>query len=191
MRLLGGLTGLLLWLTATCAPVWAQDSAYTRMGDCTPRNAPAGFEYFNAFLQCEGYGGWPVFTGSTDGMSRLAFGARNLAGQLAETPITTIEGRATAASTIEWRVNGQTPFATIARWQARLGPQVVEDYLVVSALDSGRGACHVAYVDARAVDNAEMVARRAADRMAPGFQCGSRGPFRIGAAEAQRLMARR
>ncbi len=173
------------------APSAAQESAYTRLGDCSARNAPAGFEFLDSFLACEGYGRWTVYAGATGQSQRLAYGDRNLARQLSETPITVSGAMATTAETIEWRTSGRQPYATIARWTARRGPARLEEYLVVSALDGQNGACHVAYVDVTEVSNANAVARQAADDLANGFRCGSRAPYRIGASEARRLMSGR
>ncbi|MCP2678202.1 hypothetical protein NHF45_01505 [Maricaulaceae bacterium NA33B04] len=168
---------------------WAQDSTYTRIGDCSARRAPAGMEYLNAFMACEGYGGWAVYKGSTNQAERLAYGDRGLVRQLSQTPIRSTVGLASTAETIEWRTRGRQPYAVIARWTARRGPTRLEEYLVVSALDARNGACHLAYVDVTEVSNANDVARRIADRSAPGFTCGTQAPTRIGMSEARRLMA--
>ncbi len=170
---------------------WAQDSTYTRIGDCSARRAPAGMEYLNAFMACEGYGGWAVYTASTNQAERLAYGDRGLVRQLSETPIRSTVGLASTAETIEWRTRGRQPYAVIARWTARRGTTRLEEYLVVSALDARNGACHLSYIDVTEVSNANDVARRIADRTAPGFTCGSRTPTRIGASEARQLMAGR
>ena len=180
------------------------DSAYTRIGDCTPRNPPPGYEFLIAFTACDGRDGWTVYSGATEHSGRIAFGDRAIERQLSETPVTSVAQFSNTSETIEWRMEdsgrGWRPFATIVRWramrpEARSGAQrfeltTVEEYLVVSALDRRNGACHAVYVDVRQVNDANTVARRAADVMARGFECGSRAPFRIGAAQARRLMAR-
>lgn len=178
------------------------DSAYTRIADCAPRTAPEGYESLISFMACEGRDGWTVHVGATAHTSRLAFGERALERQLAETPILSVAQVSNTSQTIEWRLEthrrGWRPFAAIVRWRA-LRPDLrgdgsrpdmvtVEEYLVVTALDARNGACHAAYVDARRVRDANTVARRAADVMARRFECGSRAPFRIGPAEAERLM---
>ncbi len=178
-------------LVAVPSAANAQQSAYTRIGDCSARNAPAGFEFLISFLACEGYGGWTVYSGATEQSARIAFGERNLARQLSESPFTAVGAFSTTAETIEWRTQGRMPFATIARWTARRGPTRLEEYLVVTALDSRNGACHVAYVDVTRVPNANAVARAAADQIADGYRCGSGAPMRIGAAEARHLMSGR
>lgn len=178
-------------LLAATAPASAQDSTYTRIHNCSAQNAPAGFEYLISFLACEGYGGWTVYSGATEQTARLAFGSRNIARQLSETPITSNGAFSTTAETIEWRVRGRTAYATIARWTARRGPTRLEEYLVVTALDTRNGACHVAYIDVTVVSSANVVARAVADQMADGFRCGSRGPQRISAREARRFNAGR
>ncbi len=174
-------------LIALTAPASGQESVYTQIGDCSARNAPNGFEFLISFVACEGYGEWTVYAGATEQTARLGFGERNLPRQLEETPITSVGAFSTTAQTLEWRTRGRTPFATIARWTARRGSARLEEYLVVTALDARNGACHVAYIDATRINEANAVARAAADQMAEGFRCGSRAPQRIDATQARRL----
>lgn len=44
---------------------------------------------------------------------------------------------------------------------------------------TGEGACHLARVDARAVPDANAVARRLADERAPSFRCGADAPLAV------------
>lgn len=86
--------------------------------------------------------------------------------------------------TVEWRVavdGGKTvPFATILRWNVMTekdheagGPVAASGrVLVVTRLNPG-GVCHVGYVDARAIPNANEIARRIADERARSFRCGT------------------
>ncbi len=205
MRLAAVIAGFLAPLAAAAsAAAQPVDSAYTRVADCAPRTPPQGYEFLASFLACEGRDGWTVYLGATGHSGRIAFGERALDRQLSETPITSVAQFSNTSETIEWRMEaagrGWRPFATIVRWRAmrpqaragsnRLEMATVEEFLVVSALDARNGACHAAYVDARRVRDANTVARRAADVMARDFACGTRAPFRIGPAEAERLMAR-
>jgi len=195
MVLRAALLSIVSALPAGAAPATAQsfDSAYTRIGDCEPRNAPEGYEFLISFMACAGYGDWVLYVGATEQTSRLAFGGRNLDQQFSETPINRVGAVSNTGDTIEWRLSGERAFATILRWRAmrpgQSGFQTVEEYLVVTALEGGNSACHAAYVDVRTVPNANRVARRAADTIARDFQCGARAPFRIGLDEARRLMA--
>ncbi len=78
--------------------------------------------------------------------------------------------------TLEWRIgdNGR-PYATIQRWHIADNSDPGPDgrprtvpLLVVTRLSP---ACHVAYVDARANQLPNELARDLADRLAPGFDC--------------------
>lgn len=80
-----------------------------------------------------------------------------------------------ALSPVEWRLRDGKPFAVIERWRV-----VTDDdgntvtWLVVSALQ-GEEACPVHYV-AGSYPDANAQARRAADDLAPGFDCARDTP---------------
>jgi hypothetical protein len=180
-------------LMAGSASAQRYDSAYSRIGDCEPRDPPEPYGFLSVFMACRGYGGWTVYVGATDSTARVAFGARNLDRQFSQAPLEAIGALASTGETIEWRLSGRQAFATILRWRVvrrgEDGAETLGEHLVVSALEGSDSACHAAYVDVRTVPNANTVARRAADTIARGFQCGAREPVRIGPAEARRLMA--
>lgn len=76
---------------------------------------------------------------------------------------------------IEWRLSNAEgrwkPFATILRFYTDGEPDADEgQILVVTRLEEG-ATCHVAYIDARANANANVLAREAADDIAPDFDC--------------------
>jgi hypothetical protein len=80
--------------------------------------------------------------------------------------------------TIEWRSADDKPFAIIQRWYLAdngdpdtSGRPTDKPMLVVTRLPPG-AVCHVAYVDAQANPNANELARKAADELARGFNCG-------------------
>ena len=81
---------------------------------------------------------------------------------------------------MEWRAlrhgNGQlVPFATILRYYTDKGtedPGARGQILVITRL-APDDACHVGYVDALANKDANRLARRVADLMAPEFDCAS------------------
>jgi hypothetical protein len=78
---------------------------------------------------------------------------------------------------LEWRLDAKTkkPFATIQRWfiadNENQGPKGPKDVpiLVVQRLSP---ACHVAYIDASANTDANVLAAQAADEKADAFKCG-------------------
>jgi|SRR4051794_16361069 hypothetical protein len=81
-------------------------------------------------------------------------------------------------TTVEWRAAGAKPFAIIQRWHIADGADLdkqgrpnTKAVLVVTRLPPGP-VCHVAYVDGNANPKANELARKAADDLARGFQCG-------------------
>jgi hypothetical protein len=80
-------------------------------------------------------------------------------------------------NTIEWRMADGRPFAMIQRWHIadnddpeKNGRPKTKQMLVVTRLPPG-AVCHVAYIDVKANPDANEVARKAADELAPGFDC--------------------
>ena len=53
------------------------------------------------------------------------------------------------------------------------------EILVVTKVNDKEG-CHVAYIDALANKNANVIARNASDNIAPLFRCGHQQPIRLG-----------
>ena len=180
----------------------AVSSAYSQLDRCVEIDGPAPVNE-----RCEGYGDWTVFIGASDHSAGLAYSQRARDEQMAQRPVSGGLFQS-FARVIEWRVRdeagGWTPFATIHRWTAATpvfddaagdftgAVDTVAEVLTVTALrpEGPIGACHIAYVDAREVYDANLVARAAADLDAPLFRCGEDAPVRIGAGEAVRLMER-
>jgi hypothetical protein len=91
------------------------------------------------------------------------------------------------AATVEWRSVDGKPFAIIQRWQIADNDDVDRDrrptakpMLVVTRLPPG-AVCHVAYIDVTANPDANELARKAADKDARGFKCGTDAVKVIGA----------
>ena len=78
--------------------------------------------------------------------------------------------------TLEWRVrkvNGKwVPFATILRWHTESGDMAEQkgEVLIVTKLEAGN-TCHVAYIDAQLVPDANKIARAFADEETKDFDC--------------------
>jgi hypothetical protein len=84
-------------------------------------------------------------------------------------------------ATVEWRLKDGRPQAAILRWfieniddAGSADPTKVGQVLVVSrvAQPEDKQACVAGYIDARANKDANVLARRIADTIAPTFKCG-------------------
>lgn len=129
-----------------------------------------GDEYvFEGAWVCEGYGGANIFIAGSDDRNYAAFG-RDGTGHCAFNK--TFYSFNTPLSPVEWRVRDSKPFAAIERWSVVRGETgKSETWLVVNALREN-DSCHVHYV-AGSLADANALAQRAADTLAPGFDCGS------------------
>lgn len=122
---------------------------------------------FAGTWKCKGYKGHDIAISVSDERTRLGFGP-HAPGTCAY--LRTFYRFNDALSPIEWRLKDGKPFAAIERWRV-----VTDDdghsvtWLVITKLD-GRQACSVHYV-AGSYPNANEQARRAADELAPGFDC--------------------
>lgn len=133
---------------------------------------------------CPGYQGWEVLIIS--GEHGSAEGYRSPAGQASDymnPPMRGLFGH--YGDVIEWRLDGGTPFATIHRYYndtpEMMDPDNAGEWqtLVVTALQPGTPevACHVAYIDASSLPNANEMARQAADLLASEWFCGIDSPL--------------
>lgn len=171
--------GLLLLASAT--GVAAQvESAYTPLDLDKCRHARGRDVEDYGTWRCRGHGGIAVHVGGGDQRSQVSFG-RSAGREPA--------ARQTLASfnhhgrTIEWRLRrGKPPYAAIMRWSTTVatdGEPVRGQVLVVTRLPPG-AVCHVGYVDGRANPDANVLARRIADQVAPEFRCGRDKPVVLG-----------
>lgn len=148
----------------------AFNSAYTDidLNECLVLEA----DDFGASWSCPGYKGYPLMV--TEGDLRFSliygFGARMADGQ-------TLPPFNHLGEKLEWRLSNDLgrwmPIATIVRYHTA-DPETGEDkgqVLVVTQLVEGN-SCHIAYIDALANDNANELAREAADASGD-FDCAS------------------
>ncbi|QKV19897.1 hypothetical protein [Oricola thermophila] len=185
--------GLVLAASAATA---AEDvaSVYTRLdvpADCVALSAdPMGGTF-----SCPGHGGYGVLLAEGDLRQSVFFGHLGpWYGEPAWESFVTFNG---AGDTVEWRLDGGVPFATILRWFIDgINPETGSpdaghrgQVLVVSKVGQpGVGdACVVGYVDALANADANVLAREVADTFARDFACreeepryhGERGPLAL------------
>lgn len=133
---------------------------------------------------CPGFGGWEVLI--ITGEHGSAEGYRAPSGQASDylnPPMRGLFGH--YGDVIEWRLDDGTPFATIHRYYndtpEMMDPDNAGEWqtLVVTALQPGTPevACHVAYIDASSLRNANVIARQAADLLASEWFCGIDSPY--------------
>jgi hypothetical protein len=150
-------------------PAAAQESVYTSLDLAACAAMPAERAEAPRVWLCAGYADISVLVIEAEGHFYVSYGfvpdAEAAIYQTLE-PVNTIN------DLLEWRLDaaGQ-PIATILRFFVTgTGPLGGEgEVLVVTRVQSP--ACHVAYVDARAVPDANDLARRAADLLPLGFGC--------------------
>ncbi len=163
------------------APATAQqiDSAYTKieLDACTVTSV----DELGGSWACPGYKGYPLYVAEGDLRMFVSygFGAPDevAAGQ-------TLPQFNTINETLEWRLvqtdYGWLPFATILRFFTQTGDGSEPDgqTLVVTKI-APANTCHIAYIDARRIDNANALARQYADETAASFDCASDEPVRV------------
>jgi len=183
------LVTLFATIWATPSAIGQETSTYTKLdldGNCRKLE-----EYeLGLALVCEGYKDHPVYFSEGDLRQMVRFG--NIRSQLGQWE--SFGEFNYANDTIEWRLENGKPFATILRWFIEntddIGNVAGErkgQVLVVSTVASQEVpvSCVVGYIDARANNNANLLARKLADTKARNFNCsvdkaqfvGKRGKF--------------
>ena len=172
----------LLGLLLCTAPALAQQgltSAYTDLDldQCLVLEA----DDFSVSWACPGYKGFPLRVVESDLRFSLSYGFNpdeNAAGAQTLPPFNRLGEK------LEWRLSNERgyffPIATIVRYHTA-DAETGEDkgqVLVVSQIAQAN-SCHIAYVDALANENANELARQAADR-AGDFDCANDEPEVIG-----------
>lgn len=162
------------------------DSAYTKLdfeNGCVWKK-PASEEEagMGGSAICNGYiykgYSWPVYFAEGDIRQFVSFGSvsdlNGLAGGFAEWNAVN--------TTIEWRLDNRKPFATILRWfidnvnpdTGNADKKYRGNVLVITtvAQKNNMQSCVIGYVDARANKNANVIARKIADKYGDNFICG-------------------
>lgn len=172
------LVSIALGLCLLAAPAAAQryDSAYTKLDldDCTLYDmSDLGGSWF-----CTGYKGAQYYVAEGDLRMFVSYGP-DAENEMAAHQ--TLPRFNTVNDTLEWRLverkSGWVPFATVLRFFTEIGDGSEPDgqVLVVTKIETGN-TCHIAYVDALRIPDANVVARQYADGMAQDFDCASDDP---------------
>src|SRR6202166_342004 len=163
------------------APASAQTfgSSYTSTAprDCRVTSAGNGVDD-STIRVCPGMAGLKVLVSEDDLRETVSVGrnrataAREPAAQAGFGPFNS------TTATVEWRALNGKPCAIIQRWyiadtndEDKNGRPIAKPMLAVTRLPPGP-VCHVAYIDVKANPDANELARKAADEIARGFQCG-------------------
>jgi hypothetical protein len=181
-------------LSLAIANAKAADSSYSSIAPKACRSVAAlkidGTEYA-ASRVCPGRGGYKVYVDEEDLRETLSVG-KTLRQAVREPAAADRFGAFNSyEDTVEWRLRaGGTPYALIAGWAFAdndhpdaAGRPKSARLLVVMRLPPGP-VCKIAYVDRAANNDANALARKAADAIAPNFKCGSDTPIMIGTAGA-------
>ncbi|VAW19118.1 hypothetical protein MNBD_ALPHA12-731 [hydrothermal vent metagenome] len=151
------------------------DSVYTKLdlNDCKQIPYSATEVADGASYACMGYDNTLVYVAEGDLRMFVSYGLNALKEKAAQQ---TLPAFNTINDTLEWRLiyeNGKwQPFATILRWYTQSGDPSSQkgEILVVTKLEPGN-VCHVAYINARLVPEANKIARDIADKTVAGFNC--------------------
>jgi hypothetical protein len=179
-------------LTALPAqPALAIESAYTELnfdnGSCKRTDGPPTQEEEDlgvASLICPGLQGYPVQFNSDDERETVHYG--DPAKATTDTAWESFLPFNHMADKFEWRLERGVPFAAIHRFMLSTGDEVPGSasapvkgqVLVISKVGQpgGPGGCVIGLVDALENVDANELARKVADEIAPGFKCGKDKP---------------
>lgn len=169
-----------LSLSALACQASAQESAYSHVNGETCHTVSESDEGggYSVIQRCEGHDGWNVYFDSGDHGSSSAFSRSEL------TPETMPYGGYIGNfggfnDVIEWRLDTRgEAFATIHRYRSQSftseGDAIDHSILIVTRLEAGAvpESCHVGYVVASEIADANVHAREMADMLAADFVCG-------------------
>lgn len=135
---------------------------------------------FEVEFACPGYKGYPVRVVEADLRFYVSFGFgahAEMAAHQTLAPFNRIN------DTLEWRMRNEEgrflPFATILRWYTEDLPDAPgAQFLVITQL-APDNSCHIGYVNASSVQNANEKAREIADQSGGKFECGRDEPIRV------------
>jgi hypothetical protein len=168
----------LIGAAAFAAPAAAQESVYTSLdlAACAQMPAEGRAEQPNVWV-CDGYAGYWVLVLEAEGRFYVSYARYFPEAQPAV--YETLEPLSNINDVLEWRLDAAgNPVATILRFfvhdTGTMGGGEGQ-VLVVTKLDPE--ACHIAYIDAGAVADANVLAREVADLVPRGFACMQHSPL--------------
>lgn len=135
-------------------------------------------------LGCKGLKDYPVLYKEGDARPSLFYGSLDKAYR--DSAFETFSAFSSVNSTLEWRVEGERPFATILRFfisntnqdTGEVDEKLKGQVLVISRVGTGEdgSSCVVGLVDALANKDANRLAQSVADKRVRGFRCGVEQP---------------
>lgn len=165
--------GLIITVGSKSALTAEITSVYTKIDleACQLLSAPSDEDAtIGGTWTCAGYHGQPVMVAEGDLRMFVSFGPD--AGN-EPAAVQTLPRFNTINETLEWRLRGGVPFATILRWFPSKADGSQGSVLIVTQLLPGGGTCQIARIDAKANKNANVMARQAADTLAGQFNCSA------------------
>lgn len=158
-----------LILALTCEAAWAQSHVFTYsdtdLAKCTPGREAA----FGPTFHCSGLDDTKVLIGVGDHKTFVSYGERP-----EEEFVWTqsVPGTNRIGAKIEWISKDGEPVASILRYYIdRSAADLPEKQMLVVAKISPGNTCHVAYIDALTIENANSLARAVALDLVPHWNC--------------------
>ncbi|AKS41538.1 hypothetical protein WM2015_1164 [Wenzhouxiangella marina] len=174
-------------LASATAAVQAQDSVYTPLDKERCQILLEETEAPGAYTEsrCTGHGGWSLFLRSGEHGESSAYSQGSAIPKDFEYG-GYVGNFGNYHDVVEWRLDSDgVPFATIHRYHSAVvvenGDMAPTSVLIVTGLRPGgeRESCHIGYILASEVADANVQARRMADEIAPLIDCEDHQPFRI------------
>ena len=160
-------------LGAASAQEWRSTYTDISFSNCITLSTDPGY---SAERACPGYKGYPLLIGEGDLRMFVSYGfnARN-----EKAASQTLPNFNTIGEKLEWLIAdhpdlGEQPVASILRYHLDRSEGFIPDtqVLVITKIEPGN-TCHVAYIDAVANQNANVLARNTAAELVPGWDCNT------------------
>ena len=166
----------------TFSAIAAPTSQYTSVAFDKCKQLTADAESGSVTFTCPGLAGLDVWLAEGDLRLFLSYGPnpRNLC-----VSTQTFSPFNNVGKTLEWRLDGGKPFATIIRYHLEGSDQKKYNFLAVTTLKNNE-ACHIAYIDG-AIKDHNALARYIADTQARSFRCSKDIPLFMTKRDLKRL----